>query len=60
MSFEKNGMVTENSQSDFDLTKKAKYYDEMGTGIADENNKDKLTKPAAIIDFEAVKHKSPK
>ena len=46
---EKNGMVTENSQSDFNLTKKARYYDELGTGIADEEHKHLLKKPVAII-----------
>lgn len=55
----KHGMVTTNSQSDFDLTKKAKYYDELGTGVADEDNKDKLNKPAPIQDFEAMQYKKP-
>jgi hypothetical protein len=45
---EKNGMLTEDSKSDFDLTKKAAYYDEAGFGVADEGNKDKLKKPVRI------------
>ena len=45
----KYGVVTDNSYSDFDMTKKAKYLDELGTGIADEANKDKLRKPVPIV-----------
>ena len=41
-------MVTEDSQSDFDLTKKAVYYDEDGYGIADEANKHLLAKPRKL------------
>lgn len=47
---EKNGMVTEDSMSDFDLTKKAVYYDEEGFGISDEANKHKLAKPQKLKD----------
>ena len=49
MSMIKYGVVTPESHSDFDLIKKAKYYDELGTAIADEANKDKLEKPVPII-----------
>lgn len=45
---EKNGEVTTDSHSDFDLTKKAVYYDGAGEQIADEANKDKLKKPLPI------------
>jgi len=45
MSFEKNGMLTEQSQSDFDNTKKAEYIDAEGFQVADEANKEKLNKP---------------
>ena len=48
--FVKHGMLTEESQSDFDTTKKASYFDEEGFGVADEDNKDKLKKPAKIKD----------
>ena len=44
----KYGVMTENSHSDFDLTKKAKYYDEEGDKIADEKHKHKLKKPIRI------------
>ena len=57
MSFIKHGMVTEDSLSDFDLTKKAVYYDEFGTAIADEGNKDKLKAPVKIaLDIEVDKN----
>jgi len=45
---EKNGMLTEKSQSDFDNAKKAAYYDLEGYAVADEENKDKLKKPDTI------------
>ena len=45
---EKNGMVTTNSQSDYN-TKKAEYYDEEGVNIADRDNKHKLKKPVKIV-----------
>jgi hypothetical protein len=48
---EKNGMLTEKSQSDFDNTKKAEYYDNEGFLVADEANKDKLNSPQPIIDL---------
>jgi len=49
MSMIKYGIVGPDSHSDFDMTKKAVYIDELGTGIADENNKDKLRKPIPIM-----------
>lgn len=48
---EKNGMLTEKSQSDFDCTKKAEYYDSEGFCVADEENKDKLTSPKPITEL---------
>ena len=42
---EKNGMLTSESMSDFDSTKKAEYVDAEGFKVADEANKDKLKKP---------------
>jgi hypothetical protein len=45
---EKNGMLTENSLSDYDSAKKAEYYDAEGYGVADEANKNKLAKPEPI------------
>jgi hypothetical protein len=50
----KYGIVNEDSHSDFDMTKKAVYYDELGTGIADEANKDKLIKPKFIEEIEPI------
>ena len=49
MSIIKYGVVGPDSHSDFDLTKKAVYLDELGTEIADEANKDKLRKPIPIV-----------
>ena len=46
----KHGMVTEDSHSDFDLSKKAEYYDAEGFGVADKKNVDKLKKPVKISD----------
>jgi len=48
---EKNGMLTEKSQSDFDNTKKAEYYDLEGFCVADEENKDKLVNPKPITEL---------
>jgi hypothetical protein len=45
---EKNGMLTERSQSDFDNTKKAEYYDKEGFLVADEENKHKLKNPQKV------------
>jgi len=45
---EKNGMLTDKSQSDYDNTKKAEYYDAEGFSVADENNKHKLNKPEPV------------
>ena len=45
---EKNGMLTDKSQSDYDTTKKAEYYDAEGYSVADEQNKHKLNKPEKI------------
>jgi hypothetical protein len=44
----KYGVVTENSRSDFDNSKKAEYYDEDGFNIADEKNKHLLETPKKI------------
>lgn len=44
----KYGEVTTDSQSDFDHTKKAEYYDAKGFAIADRKNVDKLVKPVKI------------
>ena len=46
---EKNGMLTEESQSDFDHTKKAEYIDEKSPLVADEANKHKLIKPVRFV-----------
>ena len=43
---EKNGMLTEKSQSDYDKTKKAEYYE--GYSVADADNRHLLAKPEAI------------
>ena len=48
MPFEKNGMLTDDSHSDFDMTKKAVAYDADGFGVADKDNVDKLKKPVYI------------
>jgi len=45
---EKYGEVTTESLSDFDSTKKAKYYDADGEAVADESNKGKLKQPVLI------------
>jgi hypothetical protein len=45
---EKNGMLTEQSQSDFDNTKKAEYIDLEGFAVADSENKDKLSNPVKL------------
>jgi hypothetical protein len=42
---EKNGMLTPDSMSDFDSTKKAEYIDKESPLVADEANKSKLKKP---------------
>lgn len=52
---EKNGMLTEKSQSDFDNTKKAEYVDLEGFAVADEANKYNLKAPAKISEPEAQK-----
>jgi hypothetical protein len=49
---EKNGMVTEKSQSDFDNTKKAEYYDKEGFAVADKANKEKLKQPVSLKELE--------
>jgi hypothetical protein len=48
MNLIKHGEVTVKSQSDFDNTKKAAYYDDEGFSVADSENKDKLKKPIKI------------
>ena len=45
---EKNGMLSNNSFSDFDKTKKAEWYDEEDFYVADEAHKKKLKKPKRI------------
>jgi hypothetical protein len=45
---EKNAMLTNESQSDFN-TKKAEFYDEDGFLVADEQNKHKLKNPKPVI-----------
>ena len=45
---EKHGMLTDKSQSDFDNTKKAEYYDEDGFAVADKENKHKLKNPQEL------------
>lgn len=44
----KYGVMTEQSVGDFDLTKKAEYYDQEGYQVADAENKNKLKKPCKI------------
>lgn len=46
---EKNGMLTNDSQSDFDSSKKAAYYDEAGFAVADEQHKNKLKVPTPLV-----------
>lgn len=41
-------MLTPRSQSDFDHTKKAEYYDAEGFAVADKDNKHKLQKPEKL------------
>lgn len=45
-------MLSEKSQSDFDNTKKAEYYDKEGFAVADKENKDKLKSPALVQNLE--------
>jgi hypothetical protein len=49
---EKNGMLSEDSLSDFTdekgKVKKAEYYDEETNLVADKDNVDKLAKPVPI------------
>jgi hypothetical protein len=45
---EKNGMLTEESLSDFDNTKKAEFYDEEGFLVADTDHKDQLKNPQPV------------
>jgi len=44
-------MVTVESRSDFDSTKKAEYYDAEGFEIADKAHKEKLKNPKKIKEF---------
>jgi hypothetical protein len=46
--FEKNGMLTEDSQSDYSMHKKAEFYDADGPTVADRDNRHKLNKPRRI------------
>jgi hypothetical protein len=48
----KYGNITPDSKSDFDMTKKASFFDDTGFEIADEENKDKLKKPKKIMNEE--------
>ena len=45
--FEKNGMLTNESLSDYN-TKKAEFYDDNGFEVADASNKHKLKSPKPI------------
>lgn len=45
---EKNGMLTENSHSDTDTSKKAAYVEKNGHVVADKANKDKLKEPEDV------------
>ena len=45
-------MLTEDSLSDFDNTKKAQFYDAAGFAVADADNKHKLNKPEPIKDLD--------
>jgi len=52
----KYGAVTDgDTQSDFDSTKKAEFYDREGSQVADEANKDKLSSPAPISEISTPK-----
>lgn len=41
-------MITPETRSDFDATKKAEYYDEEGFELADRDNVDQLKKPKRL------------
>lgn len=56
MSIEKNGMLTDKSMSDFDTSKKAKYIDNLGFEVADEDNKDKLKQPERYDWYDTEDH----
>ena len=45
---EKNGMLTNESRSDYDNTKKAEFYDKEGFTVADADNAHKLKNPERI------------
>ena len=45
-------MVTAESRSDFDATKKAEYYDAAGFEIADKENKEQLKSPRKITELD--------
>ena len=45
-------MLSEKSQSDYDNTKKAEYYDAEGYSVADEANKHKLNRPEPVKNLE--------
>lgn len=47
---EKNGMLTEESLSDFGGHKKAEFVDADGPLVADGPNKDKLNRPVKLAD----------
>ena len=51
---EKNGMLTDKSQSDYDNTKKAEYYDADGYTVADEANKHRLEKPESLKNLDSL------
>ena len=55
MTMIKYGIVDTDSHSDFDLAKKAEFYDAEGLNIADAANKDKLKKPVKIVDEKSDK-----
>jgi hypothetical protein len=45
---EKNGMLTDKSQSDYDHTKKAEYYDAEGFSVADKEHKHLLKRAESV------------
>ena len=48
-------MLTSESLSDFDNTKKAEYYDAEGYAVADEQNKHKLNNPKSVQELNKEK-----
>jgi hypothetical protein len=48
---EKNGMITEETRSDFDKEKKIAYYDKEGYEMADTENKHMLKDPQPVSEL---------